>query len=403
MWFIYTHASVYIPGDELWQHMREEKHGCYSYMYKPQLCHLCGKSLKTLMSFKEHKLACEASQDSARKFTCEHCGAQFKTKSNYQNHKRNVHIEHPMTCHICGQTCKNARSLQEHRRRHDDANRKYGCKDCGKMFFSKNLLKMHVRTHTKEKPFKCAFCTYGCAVKQNLSKHARKRHKHLSEKECKDYSIIMRPLEFDSARVNVHTALQDSANINTSTQNEQNILISVNTENQIEDHPLNADQFQAKCDKYYADAGPKVTICENAIDVVASTVSETLNPSGIYPVQYQYQPHTEPYLSPQAAILQVHALPSQHVTVNLQELPNVWERDKDSSLNSRPSDKTTGPQEQSVEPQIQTQDLRLKDVGSQGNTELDLRVNREFYSESQYNPHPPAPEPTSGHTLTDLS
>lgn len=40
----------------------------------------------------------------------------------------------------------------------DDANNKHRCKFCGKGFSSDSALKIHIRSHTGERPFACQEC-----------------------------------------------------------------------------------------------------------------------------------------------------------------------------------------------------------------------------------------------------
>lgn len=56
------------------------------------------------------------------------------------------------------------------------------CKVCGKVFNGRNWkqnLEYHFLTHTKEKPFKCPICPHRSALKYNLIRHIRNRHRNV--------------------------------------------------------------------------------------------------------------------------------------------------------------------------------------------------------------------------------
>lgn len=44
---------------------------------------------------------------------------------------------------------------------------------CGKCFSRKDKLKMHMRSHTGVKPYKCKHCEYAAADSSSLNKHQR--------------------------------------------------------------------------------------------------------------------------------------------------------------------------------------------------------------------------------------
>jgi hypothetical protein len=50
------------------------------------------------------------------------------------------------------------------------------CGVCGKSFKKPSDANRHVTGHTKERPFNCAFCTWGSARRDLLAKHVQRHH-----------------------------------------------------------------------------------------------------------------------------------------------------------------------------------------------------------------------------------
>ncbi|TRZ07210.1 hypothetical protein HGM15179_019897, partial [Zosterops borbonicus] len=77
-----------------------------------------------------------------------------------------------LKCDVCGMVCIGPNVLMVHKRSHT-GERPFQCQQCGASFTQKGNLLRHIKLHSGEKPFKCPFCSYACRRRDALSGHLR--------------------------------------------------------------------------------------------------------------------------------------------------------------------------------------------------------------------------------------
>lgn len=93
------------------------------------------------------------------KFECNICKQRFKTKAIVNKHIKDVHFDKKYVCDVesCGKLFKSKRGKQGHMESHV-TNGKYKCEICGKTFGTMQTLTYHKSTHSDEKPYRCQYC-----------------------------------------------------------------------------------------------------------------------------------------------------------------------------------------------------------------------------------------------------
>lgn len=114
-------------------------------------------------------------QKQTRRFECEICNKKFFSCNDLRKHIRIHTDERPYSCNECGQAFRQAGSLKNHIAcKHSPGLQSetiFICHFCKKVFPLKDRLKLHLRTHTGDKPYECDRCKKRFARGSQLSQH----------------------------------------------------------------------------------------------------------------------------------------------------------------------------------------------------------------------------------------
>ncbi|XP_065226053.1 uncharacterized protein LOC135849508 [Planococcus citri] len=140
----------------------------------PYECMTCGKKFHTRPGYMLH----QKRHMKVKPYGCDVCDKSFVTKQKLVEHI-NVHTgESPIKCDMCDSTFRRYSNYQQHKKfLHMNTKRKlkdFIC-DCGDIFHSKTKLLWHREIHDA-KPKQCPFCVERFIHTASLTRHVRKWH-----------------------------------------------------------------------------------------------------------------------------------------------------------------------------------------------------------------------------------
>ncbi|KAJ8719916.1 hypothetical protein PYW07_011959 [Mythimna separata] len=140
---------------------------------KPYPCPSCDKRYKDRGTLTRHMNRNHVQQKRLRNFICENCGKSFFSKNDVKVHMRTHTGETPYSCSLCTLRFTQISALQRHQKRHT-GEKEHLCTACPKRFCTKTELKTHLLAHSTEKKYSCPLCNVLFKYQSNFRKHVRK-------------------------------------------------------------------------------------------------------------------------------------------------------------------------------------------------------------------------------------
>jgi len=140
---------------------------------RPYKCDLCPAAFAQQNALKVHSLV-----HTGKKvlFQCPYCPTMLGRKIDVRNHVDKQHTPiGPIFCEVCNQSFTDRYSMRMHKKSHS-GEKCFKCRQCPFESASQRLLEEHKLVHTGEKPFKCNICNKAFRIKQLLKRHHESKH-----------------------------------------------------------------------------------------------------------------------------------------------------------------------------------------------------------------------------------
>lgn len=166
------------------------------------LCTMCGELFTSTKEYNRHMQKTHKVNND--RYKCKTCLESFSSELKFAEHLR----VHPLECNICGKNFYRKYNLHIHMKRHYNI-RPHRCDVCNKAFLTKQKLQEHLNVHTGETPIKCTMCDETFRRHSNLVQHRNKHHFNI-KKKYKDYVCHCGEIFHSKNKLNWHKEIHDS-------------------------------------------------------------------------------------------------------------------------------------------------------------------------------------------------